>query len=767
MAKRKKKKKFKIPSLFDGLSEETLHGVWAIFFFVLAIFFSLAALSWAGVVGSSVFTSLNMLFGIGYYLIPLLFLMIAISYAGSLRKQLGGLRIFGSILFFISSLAFIDLIFESGGGLVGKYISSPLSSLFDKATGVILIALIIISVLILFDLRFSFNPIKSITGIFKRKEKLKDDEDYFEEDENLFDDYDDAEDEIEDGDEEYEDDSAKSEDDDEPQPKVEGRTFGLKLFSKKNDTDAEKDPNFRILPTGDEYIPPPLSLLEKDRGKANVGDVKANANQIKRTFSNFGIEVEMDEVSIGPTVTRYALKPAEGVRLQRILGLQNNLELALAAHPIRIEAPIPGRALVGIEVPNTSIATIGMASILGDSQFKNSEYPLIVGLGKDIEGKVHFANLANMPHCLIAGTTGSGKSVLIHSLITSLLYKNGPEQLKLLMIDPKRVELTLYKEIPHLLSPVITNAKKAILALKWAGKEMERRYEVLESEAVRDINSYHSNILGPALLKLKKEGTDPSDAPDVPESMPYIVIIIDEIADIMSEYPKELEASIVRLAQKSRAVGIHLILSTQRPSVNVITGLIKTNIPTRIALQVPSLVDSRTILDSSGAEKLLGKGDMLYLASDSPKPIRVQAPFISETELKKIVKHIRKHHENDVPNIIDFTATEAPDVLFSGNIGDEDDEDPLYEQAREEVIQAGKASTSYLQRKLRIGYSRAARLMDILEDRGVVGAAEGSKPREILDDTLKEDESFDEDSEEESKDDSTESEDDSDLYSTR
>lgn len=745
MAK-KKKKKLEMPSLFGSLSEETVHGIWAILFFVLAIFFALAALNWAGVAGETIFKFFNNLFGIGYYLIPLLFLMIAVTYTGSLREHLGALRVFGSILFFVSALALIDLVFDNGGGLVGQYISGPLTNLFDKATGVILFALIVISIIILFDFRFSFSGLRNIGNIFKKKDKTKDDDYDYEDD--LYDDYDDAEDEIEEEEEEYEDEEELDEDeyadedesldtarDDSAESEKKSEKKGLgKLFGIKKDADAEEDPSFRILPTGDEYKAPPLSLLNKDKGKANVGDIKANANQIKRTFSNFGIEVEMDEVSIGPTVTRYALKPAEGVRLQRILGLQNNLELALAAHPVRIEAPIPGKALVGIEVPNTAIATIGMSGVLSDKRFKNAEYPLTVGLGKDIEGSAHFANLAKMPHCLIAGTTGSGKSVMIHSLITSLLYKNGPEQLKFLMIDPKRVELTLYKDIPHLLSPVITQAKKAILALKWAGKEMERRYEILEQEAVRDIGSYHENVLNPGLAKLKKKGVAPEDAEDVPESMPYIVIIIDELADIMSEYPKELEAGIVKLAQKSRAVGIHLVLSTQRPSVNVITGLIKTNIPTRMALQVPSLIDSRTILDTPGAEKLLGKGDMLYLASDSPKPIRVQSPFISESEVKAVVKYLKKNHENDVPNMVDFSATEnGPDVLFSGSISDDESEDdPLYEQAKAEVIEAGKASTSYLQRKLRVGYSRAARLMDLLEERGVIGPAEGSKPREVL-----------------------------------
>jgi S-DNA-T family DNA segregation ATPase FtsK/SpoIIIE len=480
---------------------------------------------------------------------------------------------------------------------------------------------------------------------------------------------------------------------------------------------------------GSTYTPPPLSLLEKDRGKPGVGDIKANANIIKRTLLNFGITVEIDEISIGPSATRYALKPAEGVRLSKIMGLQNNLELALAAHPVRIEAPIPGRSLVGIEVPNTAKATVGLATLLAQDSYQNNEKPLLAALGKDITGQSHFANIGKMPHLLIAGATGSGKSVTIHSLITSLLYRNSPEMLRFIMADPKRVELTLYNSIPHLLSPVITDAKKTVLALKWAAKEMDRRYDILEAERVRDIVSYHTNILAPALKKKSKEE-------DRPEAMPYIIIVIDELADIMQAYPRELEAAIVRLAQMSRAVGIHLILSTQRPSVNVITGLIKANVPARIALQVSSQIDSRTILDSGGAEKLLGAGDMLYLSGEMSKPQRIQSAFITEEELKRVTNYIIKHNESEYAPDIEFSesrdAADERGSIFASDLDDNDDDDELYEEAREIVIGAGKASTSYIQRKLRVGYARAARLMDLLEERGVIGPADGSRPREVL-----------------------------------
>ncbi len=378
---------------------------------------------------------------------------------------------------------------------------------------------------------------------------------------------------------------------------------------------------------------------------------------------------------------------------------------------------------MGIEVPNARKATVGLASLFSDSAFQGSGPPLLVALGRDIAGTAHFANIVKMPHFLIAGATGSGKSVAIHAIIASLLYRNGPGTLRLIMIDPKRVELTLYNAVPHLLSPVITDPKKAILALKWTGKEMERRYNILEKSSVRDIQSYHENVV---------RNWKPGSPGETPDQMPYIVVVIDEIADIMQTYPRELEAAVVRLAQMSRAVGIHLILSTQRPSVNVITGLIKANIPARIALQVASQVDSRTIIDTAGAEKLLGAGDMLYQSAEMSKPRRIQTAFISETEVKHIVDAIKKHNEPSVDFItLSADAGSGPNALFSGSLEDEVD-DELLEEARRTVEEAGKASTSFLQRKLRIGYARAARIMDILEERGVIGPADGARPRDVL-----------------------------------
>jgi S-DNA-T family DNA segregation ATPase FtsK/SpoIIIE len=392
---------------------------------------------------------------------------------------------------------------------------------------------------------------------------------------------------------------------------------------------------------------------------------------------------------------------------------------------------------VGIEIPNKSKSIVGLATLLSDEKFQNSTKPLTIALGRNISGKAVFGNMVKMPHVLVAGTTGSGKSVTIHSMITSLLYRNGPDDLKLILIDPKRVELTLYNNIPHLLTPVITEAKKTILALKWAAKEMDRRYDILEAESVRDIESYHKNVWGKDPLPAKKQDSPLAggEKPTAADRMPYIVIIIDELADIMSSYPRELEAAIVRLAQMSRAVGIHLILSTQRPEVNVITGLIKANIPARVALKVSSQIDSRTILDAGGAEKLLGAGDMLY-SSGEAQPERLQSAFISESEVKKVVKYLADAYRDEVTEEITLTAgsISADKSIFESSLENEDgeDDDEMYEEARACVIEAGKASTSYLQRKLKLGYARAARLMDVLEERGVIGPGDGAKPREVL-----------------------------------
>ncbi|MFC1775306.1 DNA translocase FtsK 4TM domain-containing protein [Patescibacteria group bacterium] len=744
---RKSKKKERI-KIFGELKEETKHSVLAVIFFMLSAFFVFAAWQKSGLVGDFIFNILDYLVGIGFFILPLLMFMLGISFFRSTRPELALTKTIGSVLFFVSGLGIISLLFKNGsGGIIGKAISSSLITLFDTYISMVfLAALLIISVLLIMDTKLSMKMPSFV--LFKKKESDEEEEEYEEDDE-----------EYEDEEEEYEEEEEYDEEDDGEEDEDEKKGFNImgigKKKSGKGSVESEEVMDLVNPVKHRVYTPPPLSLLSNDKGKPDVGDIKANANIIKRTLQNFGITVEMDEISVGPAVTRYALKPAEGVKLSRIVGLQNDLGLALAAHPIRIEAPIPGKSLVGIEVPNHARTTVGLGNLLGSKEFSSFTKPITFAVGKGVSGKAFFASLAKLPHVLIAGATGSGKSVTIHTLINSLLYRSSPEHLRFIMVDPKRVELTLYKGIPHLLTPVITDAKKAILALKWAAKEMDRRYDVLESESVRDIASYHKNIVAPAYEGYDESDGDEENSAGLPEQMPYIVVVIDELADIMQAYPRELESAIVRLAQMSRAVGIHLVLSTQRPSVNVITGLIKANIPGRVALQVASQIDSRTILDGSGAEKLLGAGDMLYLSGEMSQPQRVQSAFISEEEVKKIVKFLTKQYKDEVPDEINFAAAEKDsmfDAMNGDKFGDEED-DELYEEARETVIEAGKASTSYLQRKLRIGYARAARLMDILEERGVIGPADGSKPREILaDDDEEYEEGVEEDDDEEYED---------------
>lgn len=711
-AKKDKKRDTENESSGGYLREETVRAIVAVGFFVLSLFLLLSAFAKGGVVGRKSFEIFSYLFGIGYYLLPILFLILSVSFFRSLHKKLALTHSIGGLLFFVSALSLVNISLPQRGGVVGEFISKPLVNLFDTYVGVlILIALIIISLLTIFDAPLQFN---FLTSFFKKKEILEGTEDTGPE---LL---------ITNGGE-----VLTSKDLKEATVAEEKAPLQRKAETQPE----EKKEEFGLGPlllNGKEFTPPPLSLLELDKGKPGVGDVKANSNIIKRTLANFGINVEMDEISIGPSITRYALKPAEGVKLSKILGLQTNLELALAAHPVRIEAPIPGKSLVGIEVPNSTKTTVGLGSLLSSNDFQNSDKPLLMSLGKGISGMSYFANMARAPHLLIAGATGSGKSITIHALITSLLYRNSPDNLKFIMVDPKRVELTLYNKIPHLLTPVITDAKKSILALKWAAKEMDRRYDILQAESLQNISSYHKNVVEPAIKKLKGKKPEEGDKPI--ETMPYIVVVIDELADIMQSYPRELEAAIVRLAQMSRAVGIHLILSTQRPSVNVITGLIKANIPSRIALQVASQIDSRTILDMGGAEKLLGAGDMLYLSGEMSQPQRVQSAYISENEVKSIVKYLVDTYASEIPSEINLTGNDQKNSIFEATLNDEkmEDEDDLYEEARQTVIEAGKASTSYLQRKLGVGYARAARLIDMLEERGVIGPGSGAKPREVI-----------------------------------
>lgn len=485
------------------------------------------------------------------------------------------------------------------------------------------------------------------------------------------------------------------------------------------------------------YEPPPFDLLEPDRGQPASGDTRTNSAIIKKTLQNFDISVEMSEINIGPTVTQYTLKPAEGVKLSKITGLSNDLSLALASHPIRIEAPIPGRSLVGVEMPNKVRARVRMRNLVENPNFQNAPSNLTIVLGRDVSGNPVYADLSKMPHLLVAGATGAGKTIFLNTLLLSLLYKNSPEIMRLILIDPKRVEFPVYQEIPHLLAPVIYNASFTFNALKWLTGEMERRFEVLAKAGSRDIAGFNEKIS--KNQDLREENGGP---------MPYIVVVVDELADLMAAKGKEIEAGIVRLAQMARAVGIHLVLATQRPSVEVITGLIKANVTSRISFQVASQVDSRTVLDMAGAEKLLGAGDMLHISAEIAKPKRIQAPYISEKEVKRVVNYIQTKIKSkefsdeesseaevkkdilenglreELKKTLETSETES-ETLFAG-------EDPLYEEAKKVVTEAKKASASLLQRRLRVGYARAARLLDILQEKGLVGPADGAKPREVF-----------------------------------
>lgn len=496
-----------------------------------------------------------------------------------------------------------------------------------------------------------------------------------------------------------------------------GESRQARLSSLKNTAEklSDSERHEALTTTTDtDWVFPGTDLLNQKQDKADAGNVEGNAEVIRETFNNFNINVDMEGANVGPRVTQFTMRPPTGVKLTKITALENNLALDLAAHSIRIEAPIPGKRLVGIEVPNIKAATVRISSLLDSNEWRGyGSAPLSFVIGRDIAGIPIMGDLARMPHLLVAGQTGSGKSVMINTILTSLLYRNSPSDLKLILVDPKQVELAPYEDLPHLLTPVITEPEKCISALKWATAEMERRYSALAEARKRNIEEYN-NV---------KNG----------ESMPYIVIVIDELADLMMMAARDVEALIVRIAQKARAVGIHLILATQRPSVDVITGLIKANVPARIAFTTASQVDSRTILDQIGSEKLLGRGDMLLLTSEMPKPKRVQGALIDNDETNKVADFIRAQR---APQYDDEVVSQP--VQFNGRGGivapltANDTEDDLWEDAVRVVIEGRKASTSLLQRRLRVGYARAARLIETMEEQGIVGQADGAKPRDVL-----------------------------------
>lgn len=487
---------------------------------------------------------------------------------------------------------------------------------------------------------------------------------------------------------------------------------------------AVNDPNWKG---------PGLDLLEKKQSPADAGDVQQNAQTIKDTLSEFNIEVEMEGANIGPKVTQYTLRPPSGVKLTRITQLETNIALNLAAQSLRIEAPIPGQKAVGIEVPNRKAADVRMHAILASKQWSGSSEPLGFAIGKDISGEAVVGELNKMPHLLIAGQTGSGKSVMINTLLTSLLYRNSPSEMKLILVDPKQVEMAPYEDIPHLITPVINDPEKTISALKWAVNEMERRYKLLAEHKIRDIKTYNTMIQSGG-KKIAVADEDGNTQEHENGAMPYIVVVIDELADLMMVAARDVEALIVRLAQKARAVGIHLVLATQRPSVDVITGLIKANVPARIAFTVASQIDSRTILDQIGAEKLLGQGDMLMLTPAMAKPKRIQGAWVTDEEVIKITDHLRaqsppQYNDEVVSQPVQLNGKGGVVMDFDNAGGGGDD---MFKDAVRVVVESGKASASLLQRRLRVGYARAARLIEEMEEQGIIGPADGARPRDVL-----------------------------------
>lgn len=711
--KQKKEKKIISARKFNfSLPEKTKRYLFASLSFLLAIIFVFSFSGNAGAIGEALKNMFGFLIGNVIYIIPIIFAIFGIILlkGGEHFEENKNSLIISTIILMIGLAGFFSLLNPElteqfvwnkslDGGWIGYLISWPILKGLDY-----IVSYALFSIAILISLWIIIQPFRKTI------------EDY--------------EDEEEDEEEEVE--EVKVEVTKKKMP-----SFDLSKFIPKKEEKVEEvkkeDNNLRTFEQkkqeSKEYKYPPLDLLSKKGGSPEGGDISYNSSVIKRTLHTFGIPVEMSEVNVGPTVTQYTLKPAEGIKLSKITALQNDLALALASPTIRIEAPIPGRSLVGIEIGNKKRAVVSLRETLDTDEFKNSPAPLLMAIGKDVKGTPTFADLAEMPHLLVGGTTGSGKTICLNSIILSLLYRNSPDEMKLILVDPKRVEFPIYSNLDHLLCPVIYDANQTLVALKWLVGEMERRFIVLAEAHSRDITSYNQ--------KMEKKGED---------KLSYIILIIDELADLMSVKGKEIESYVVRLAQMSRATGIHLILATQRPSVEVITGLIKANITSRIALKVGSLIDSRTILDGSGAEKLLGKGDLLLLSKEFSKPKRVQNPFISENEIKKVINWITDSNliiKEDVPDSILETepveenslmgeltkSAESPEAQMDSFYSKED---PMYEEAKRTVIASKKASTSLLQRRLGIGYARAARLMDILEERGIVGPQEGAKPREVF-----------------------------------
>jgi DNA segregation ATPase FtsK/SpoIIIE, S-DNA-T family len=694
MARKKAAKKTKKTNDVETepkLARGVLREIVAILIVLFAVVLLLAAFGWGGSLANQVFATLRLSLGLAAYFIPFIIFMLGWMLVRPARYTVKGNFYFGFLGFILSLASLLHTLVpvsESldkanaglGGGLGGYLISTMLLRFVSVIPAdILLLGLMLIFLIVAMNARM----IDIWHMVWDRKHKAS------------------ATPELQINE------ATGSPTAPNNKLQIKG-TIGL---PKAEATKAKPDDEALTQSTDPDWTPPPYELLQNTSTKADAGNVKENAGIIRETLESFNINVQMGEVNIGPTVTQYTFLPPSGVKLNKITGLDTNLALSLAAHPIRIEAPIPGKSAVGVEIPNKTIATVRLRDVLSSPEVKSQKSPLQFVLGRDVSGSPMSADLARMPHMLIAGATGSGKSVMINAFLTSLLYRNSPSDLKLILVDPKRVELSLYNDIPHLLTPVIVEPEKCISALKWAVAEMERRYKLLAEVGNRNIIEYNK--------------AHPQEA------MPYIVIVIDEMADLMVLAAKDVEGLVVRLAQMARAIGIHLVLATQRPSVDVITGLIKANIPARLAFSVASQIDSRTILDQAGAEKLLGKGDMLFSSPEFIKPRRIQGVFLDEKEVKSVTDFLRAAR---APQYNEEITTQPVHIGRGGgsmeDLGEANDD--MYQQAADTVIRSGKASASLLQRRLRVGYARAARLLDLLEERGVIGAADGARPRDVL-----------------------------------
>lgn len=727
MAKKKKSRKKPIES---GPKHQLPEGFWsqviAILLIAIAILFVVAWFNAGGPVLAWLHSSSFFLIGYGVYALPFLAVYIAISIFRSEDNKLPlALKIAAVVaVFLLAGLfgLFSDANGKPTGGLVGEWMNMVMLGLVN--TGVaIFIYILLIAITFLFI--FSISPFTlakklwgyikkdSVNGLVVTKSTTITDDD---EDEEV---------------------SVPAElEINNPASQLEtpvSKPSRLSSFRNSIEPIKPGEEQTALVSMHDiNWNYPSLTFLEKRQKPPKPGDVRHKAGIIQDTLKEFKIDVQMNHVNVGPKVAQYTLTPPSGVKLTRISQLEDNLALRLAASSLRIEAPIPGQKYVGIEVPNEEQGDVRLRAVMESSAWKSSSEQLTFAIGKDVLGNEVVGALNKMPHILIAGQTGSGKSVMINTLLVSLLYHNNPSEMRLILVDPKEVELAMYSDIPHLLTPVITKSDKTISALKWATTEMDSRYSLMKEYNVKDIKTYNKKMQELAKSKSGSEAEEDEEAPESFETMPYIVIVIDELNDLMMQAAKETEPLIVRLAQKGRASGIHLVLATQRPSVNVITGLIKANVPARIAFTTVSQVDSRTIIDSAGAEKLLNHGDMLFMEPGSNQLRRIQGAWVTEDEVEKVTDHLRKQM---LPQYNDDVVSQPVQLNGKGGVVmdfNTSDDDPMYRRAVELVLSSRKASTTFLQTRLSLGYARAARYIQHMEDQGIVGPGQGSKPRDIL-----------------------------------